>query len=792
MIKYNFLLIFRNFKRNKTTFLINIIGLSTAFACAILIFLWVNDEKHVDKFHKNDKQLYQVLENHHSTEGIMTQAWTPDLLGRTLVDEMPEVKMETSVMPAGLLGDFALTAENKKEKAAGQFADYDFFNVFSFGLTQGEPSEVLRSKNSIVISGKLALNLFGTTKDVIGRTVEWELLNFKYLTVVTGVFEGIPENSTMQFDFVLSYDTWLELSEKVGRKIQWGNHAPCTYLVLNKGVDIKQFNSKIDGFLKSKISGSNITLFAVLFSDQYLYGKYINGVQNGGKISYVRLFTLIALFILLIASINYMNLSTARAARRIKEIGVKKALGSGRLALILQFAAESVILMLTAFILSVEFVSLILSDFNQITGKHLELKFSQPYIFTGLGACLIIALITSLYPALYLSGFNTFRSLKGKLSDSVSELWARKGLVIFQFVVSVILISLVLVVSRQIRFIQNVNLGYNKDNLVYFNKEGGIAKQENAFLTEAEKIDGVVNISSIGGSMLGSSATTYDIGWEGKQADANIRFEVVPVNYNLIETMEMGMAEGRSFSSDFGNEQEKVILNQAAVDVMGLQNPIGKTIRFWGSDKQVIGVVKNFNFESLRQKINPLILYFNPEKTLDIMVRIESGNERHVLAELEKLYSRFNPGFTFDYHFFDTAYETQYISENRMAVLSKYFAGLGILIACLGLFGLAAYAAEQRIKEIGIRKVNGAKISDVMSMLNGEFIKWVAVAYIIATPIAFYFLKNWLGGFAYKTKLSWWIFALAGIMVLGIALITVSWQSWKAATRNPVEALRYE
>lgn len=792
MVTYLFRITFRNFRRHKSTFFINLVGLSTAFACAILIFLWVTDEKHVDKFHGHDKQLYQVMENHHSPEGVFTQPWTPDLLGRTFANEMPEIEMETSVMPAHLLGNFSLTAGNQKTKAAGQFADYDFFKVFSFGLTQGDPSQVLKAKNSIVISRKLALTLFGTAENVIGKTIDWELLNFKYPSVVSGVFEETPENSTLQFDLALSYDAWLDLSEAVGRKIQWGNHAPCTYLVLNKGVDIEQFNAKIENFHKSKFNGSNITLFAVPYSSQYLNGNYENGVQAGGRISYVRLFTLIALFILLIAGINYMNLSTARATRRFKEIAVKKVVGSGRFALIFQFMTESVILSVIALVLSFALVLVLLPQFNHITGKHLVFLDNPLYLFSVLGACLLIAILTSLYPALYLSGFNPFRSLKGRQSNSPFELLARKGLVVFQFVVSIVLISSVIVVYKQIGFIQTKNLGYNKDNVIFFNKEGGVAQQENAFLSEAKKIDGVVNISTMGDNFFGSHSTTYDVGWEGKPADANMNFEVVAANYQTLETMEITMAEGRSFSSEFGNDDDKIIFNQAAIDEMGIRDPIGKTVRFWGKQKQIIGVVKNFNVESLHQKISPLLFYLSSKNTLKVVARIEAGQEKQVLAELGKLYSKFNPGFSFDYRFLDANYQAQYDAENRVAVLSRYFAGLGILISCLGLFGLAAFAAEQRLKEIGIRKVNGARISEVMTMLNGEFMIWVGLAFIVATPISWYILNKWLESFAYKTTLSWWIFALAGVLALGIALLTVSWQSWRAAARNPVEALRYE
>lgn len=792
MINYILRITFRSFKRYKSTFFINLIGLSTAFACAILIFLWVNDEKHFDKFHKNDKQLYQVMENHALPEGIATQPWTPDLFGRALVGELPEVKMSTTVMPANIMGNFSITSGDKKTKAAGQFADVDFFNVFSFNLIQGNPSEVLKAKNSVVISQKLAQALFGSVENAVGKTIDWEILRFKYPAVVTGVFDKVPENSSLQFDFTLTLDSWFDLSEVVGRKVQWGNHGPCTYLVLDMGTDISQLNAKIDASYKSKIGQTNISMFAIPFSSQYLNGRFENGKQDGGRISYVKLFTLIAFFILLIAGINYMNLSTARATRRFKEIGVKKVVGSGRISLAFQFVAESVILSFFALILSILMVWVFLPQFNQITGKHLHFEFNQPYMLILFGATLLLAVITALYPSIYLSGFSPFQSLKGKQTNSPAELWARKGLVVFQFAISVVLISSVLVVSKQVGFIQHKNLGYNRDNLIYFNKEGGIAQQEDAFFAEAKKIDGVVNISSMGGNIQGSMSTTYGVNWEGKPADASLKFEVVAVNYQAIETMEMEMADGRSFSQNFGNEEDKIIFNQEAIAQMGIRDPIGKTVRFWGKDRQIIGVVKNFNFESFHQKIGPLIFYINPKNTLQTVARIQAGHEKQVLAELGKLYSKFNPGFTFDYHFLDTAFQAQYESENRVAVLSRYFAVLGILISCLGLFGLAAFAAEQRLKEIGIRKVNGARISEVMQMLNAEFLIWVFVAFGVATPVAWYILSKWLEGFAYKTTLSWWFFALAGFITLGIALITVSWQSWKAATRNPVEALRYE
>jgi putative ABC transport system permease protein len=793
MINYQIRLIFRNFRRNSSSFFINLIGLATGFACAILIFLWVSDEMKVDKFHKTDKQLYQVLENQVLAEGTLTQQWTPDMLARTLAAELPEIKYAVAVSPASMFGNFTVSADdNNLVKAAGQFAEPNFFRIFSYNLTQGNPEQVLTENNSVVISRKLALSLFKTTENLIGKTFEWQILNFKKQAIISGIFEGTPANSTSQFDFVLSYEAWIKLCDDVGRKIHWDNHAPQTFLVLNEGSSIKKLNNEISGFIKTKLNGSNISLIAVPYSRQYLHGNYNNGVESGGRIEYIRLFSLIAIFILLIAGINFINLATAKASKRFREIGVRKVVGSGRKALIAQFTGEAVILTLMAMVVSMIMVWLFIPQFNLITGKQLHLILDTNFILSILSICLITGILTGLYPALYLSGFNPLSVLKGKPSRSSGEIWARKGLVVFQFGISIVLIASMIVVYRQVQFIHNKNLGFQKDRVIYFTKEGNVAKQLQPFIAETEKIPGVVIASAISGSLVGSSSSTYGVNWEGKDPAANIRFEVMQTDLNLIETLGIELTEGRSYSGKFGDEKSKLILNQAAVELMGLKNPVGQTVNLWGEQKQIVGVVKNFHFQSLHEKVNPLIITYNPEKTLTIMVKLRLGQEKQTLAELKNLYARFNPGFTFEYQFLDVAYQKLYEAEERVSALSKYFAGIGILISCLGLFGLAAYASEQRLKEIGIRKVNGAQISEMMILLNKDFVKWVVVAFAISTPIAWYIMLRWLESFAYRTTLSWWIFALSGVLALGIALLTVSWQSWKAATRNPVEALRYE
>lgn len=793
MFSYQLRFIFRNLIRNKSSFFINLIGLSAGFTCAILILLWVTDELSIDRFHENDRNLYQVMENHQMPQGITTQAWTPDLLARTLAEERSDILYASAVMPSTLFEKFNIfTADNKLVKASGQFAEPDFFTIFSYSLLEGDKKQVLKENNSIVISEKMAISLFNTTKNVIGKTVDWEILNSRKQAVISGIFKEIPANSTTRFDFVLSYDCWLNLSESVGRKIHWGNHAPYTYLVLNQGADVKKLDAQIADFLKGKNGQTNISLFTIPYSSQYLHGNFTNGKQAGGRIEYVRIFSVIAIFILLIAGINFINLATARGAHRIKEVGIRKVSGSSRKALAVQFTFEAMAIIMLATLLSLLLTHVLLPQFNHITGKELHLFLNPDLIVKILGICLITGILTSIYPAIYLSGFNPSLVLKGKLIASSGELWSRKGLVVFQFGISVVLIASMMVIYQQIQFIRNKNMGYDKDHVIYFPKEGNIAQKQEAFLTEMRNIPGVINASGINGELTGTSISTYDLNWAGKDAENKIRFEMTHADAGLVETLGIEMVDGRSFSTQYGDEKNKVILNQQAVEMMGLKNPVGQSIRLWGAEKQIVGVVKNFHFQSLRDKINPMIITYMPEKTVSIIAKLEAGTEAQTLASIKELYTTFNPGSPFEYQFLDAAFHKLYAAEERVSVLSKYFAGLGILISCLGLFGLATYASEQRIKEIGVRKVNGATIWEIITLLNNDFVKWVAISFIIATPIAYYAMSNWLENFAYKTELSWWIFALAGMIAIIIALLTVSWKSWKAATRNPVEALRYE
>ena len=795
MLRHTFLLIYRNFQRFRSTFFINLIGLSSGLTCALLIFLWVNDELSVDKFHENDAQLYQVLEHQYRADGIHTVESTAGLLAESLAKDMPEVVRATAVAPAEWFDPFTLSYDDQKIKASGQFASPNFFQTFSYELIQGDASQVLADKSSIVISQDLAQRMFGSAEDAVGKTLEWNQLQFSYPTIVSGVFKNTSAQSSRQFELVLSFETFKEMVPNI---TDWGNHGPRTYLILQADADTDQFNRKIEGYYSQKTEyEEDRKLFARSYSDGYLYGTYENGVQAGGRIEYVRLFSIIAMFILMIACINFMNLSTAKASRRVKEVGIKKAVGASRATLVTQYLSESFLMSFLSLLTATVLVGLLLPQFNLITGKQLSFELTVPLVLLLLGIVVFTGLLAGSYPALYLSSFNPVAILKGnrasgKLASATGELWARKGLVVFQFALSVILIVSVWVVYQQITFVQDRNLGYDKDNVISFPIEGEVASKLETFLTELRRVPGVVNAANMNGKVIGNDASTVGLEWEGKNPNDIIKFQNFSVGYDFIETLGLEIADGRSFSRTLNTDSSAIIFNEAAIKVMGLTDPVGKTVNLWGDDRTIVGVVKDFHFESLHQAVNPMFFKLGGLFSMTVVAKVAAGEEQATLARLQDFYQKFNPGYSFDYQFVDADYQALYAAEQRVSTLSKYFAGLAILISCLGLFGLAAFTAERRLKEIGIRKILGASNLGIVRLLSGDFTKMVLVAILIALPVSYFVAQRWLEDFAFSIDLQWWYFAGAGAIALFIAWFTVGLQTVKAARVNPAECLRDE
>ncbi|MFV0247837.1 MAG: ABC transporter permease [Tenacibaculum sp.] len=792
MLKYNINLFFRNFKKKLGTSVINLIGLSSGLACLILIALWAIDELNYDAFHQNNNQLYQVKGNFSFGDEIITYPYLPDRLSNAILQDFPEAFMAVERTPEEWLGKFTLSAEEKIFNEVGYFAGKDFFEVFSFDLIHGDKSVVLDDVGNIVISELVAKNFFGSTDNAIGKTIEWETMGVKMQQQVSGVFKNAPQNSSLQFEFIIPFKRFGDFSKAIDREIHWGNNGICSYLVLKEGTNIDQFNEKIEGYLRSKDKDISVDLFVEKFSDNYLYGKYENGKRVGGRIENLQLFLLVALFILVIACINFMNLSTANASNRLKEIGVQKTLGASRKALIFQYLTESFIMAFFSLLIAFILVKLLLPEFNNITGKNLSINLTFVQFLYLILIGVITGFLAGLYPALYLSRFNPAAILKGNIQNSWGELVTRKGLVIFQFTLSVLLIAAVIVVFKQIDFIQSKKLGFDKDNVIYFEKNGRLTENSDAFIAEAKKISGIQEISTVDQNIVGVGNVTEDLSWKGKDPKNKVRFSLLTVNQGVFKTLGMTIKEGRAFSNDFAADSTNIIFNETAIKAMGIENPIGKVVQLYGKNREIIGVVKDFHFQSLHEKISPIFFEYDPKETFLVIAKLKAGDEKYAIDNLTQLFSNHNPGYSLNYKFLDNDFQSKYASERKVATLAKYFSILAIIISCLGLLGLTKFSSERRKKEVGVRKALGQENNQIIMLLSYDFMKLVLIAIAIAIPIAYLLLRNWLSGYAYRIPLKAYYFIMAGILAFIIAIVTVMTQTILASRRKVVEVLKEE
>jgi predicted permease len=789
MFKNNLKIAWRNLTKDRMFTFLNLLGLATGLTCTIMIYLWVHDEYQFDKFHEKDARLYQLMEHRKGKGEIFIADESSGILAETVAAQNPDVEYAAAEAPAAWFQKFTLSVGDKNIKATGQYVGRDYFNIFSFKLTDGNPGKVLADKMNIVISDDLAKRLFNTTQNLIGRKI---IFQQDQIFFVSGVFEKVPVRSSEQFDFLLSFEYYKQIQPWV---TSWGNTGPHNFIVLKKGSDINAFNKRIAGLIEKSSGDTTRSPFAMRFSDNYLQNSFDHGNRIGGRIVNVKLFSIIALFILTIACINFMNLSTAKASRRLKEVGIKKVVGAGKTQLVFQFLGESVLLTFIAVILSVGLVYLLLPQFNRITGKEISLYPDTKLIAGLIGIGLFTGFVSGSYPALYLAGFNPIMILKGKMRNSIGEIWARRGLVIFQFTISIFMIVGVLVIYRQIQYIQNKDLGYQKDHVIRMDCEGKLIANEENFIAQLKKVPGIVNASFTYNVMIGRNYGDNGLEWIGKPPGEYIYFEGFGGGYDFIETMGMKLAEGRSFSKNYGDESHNIIVNEEAARIMGFRNPVGKNVTLFGNPKQIIGVVKDVHFESLRETVKPLYMNLIKQDSspwTKLMIRVQAGREAGTVERIKNLYERFNPGFPFDFHFLDELYEKQYAAELRVSILSKYFAGLAIVISCLGLFGLTAFTAQKRQKEIGIRKVIGASVPNLVVMLSMDLLKQVLVAILIAVPVSWWIMNQWLNGFAYRIPISIGIFLIAGFSIVAITLLTISYQAIKAAFKNPVNSLRSE
>ncbi|MDR7132645.1 ABC-type antimicrobial peptide transport system permease subunit [Algoriphagus sp. 4150] len=786
MLRHQLTLAFRSFMKFKKIFAINLFGLAIGLTTVVLILLWVKDELSIGRYHEQIDRIYVVMTNHDNSGGIVTWAITPGDMAEAMKAELPQVELSAGTSP--YIEGVAFENGNTKMSGAGLFVDQSYFDIFSVDFVEGNPGQIMTGINNLAISETMATKLFGSPKAAIGKSVKWQVYDFQNEVEVTGVFKDLGALDVDKHDYFLSFSYFKQM---LGDRVHWGNFNASTYLLLLPDTDVGAFNEQIDGFIKAKDEWSNVSAFVQAYGDMYLYGTYKDGKVAGGRISYVRLFSVIALFILIIACINFMNLTTARSMSRLKEIGVKKSMGASRGGLFYQFIVESLVLTFLALLLAVVLAYILQPFFNQVTSKTLSLTFQPELILILVVIGLMTGFLAGIYPAAYLSRFKPVEVMKSSVKGSFGELLARKGLVVFQFSISLLLIIGISVIGKQMAFIQNQNLGYDQSHLLQINASGVNPNQLDSFLAELKNSPGVEDASSLSHPLVGLRSSTIGLTWEGKNPDEQVKFENISVNMGLIETMGLELINGRAFSPDFGEENSKIILNEAAVRTIGFDEPVGKIVNLWGEDKEVIGVLKDFNFESLKENVKPAFLKYDKSFAEKIMVRIGAQNQKETIAGIEGLFVK-QTAQPMDYSFMDEGYQSLYVSEQRVSKLAKYFGVMAIFLSCLGLVGLAAFTAEKRKKEIGVRKVMGASTFGILRLVSKDFVQLVLLSIVIAVPLAWYFADNWLKTYAYQTNLSWWIFAASGILLVFIAMITVGAQAYKTASANPVNSLKSE
>lgn len=772
----------RKIRRQKGYSIINIAGLAVAMVCCILMILWIQDELSFDRFHKNGKDIYRVISEIHSTDRITLNARTPNPLGPVLLSEYSEiinfVRFQGFDGWPVKAGDKVFFNDNLGT------ADPSFFEIFTFPFVKGDPKTALRDRYSIVITESMAQKYFGS-KDPMGKVIQ---IGDDF--IVTGIIKNLPANSHLQFDCIFPIinmaDYWHEDFE------DWRQLRYYTYVQLAESSHAEDINQKISMVINKHVPRARHNIFLQPLKDVHLKSNFEWDLDNyaQGSIVNVTVFTLTALGILLLACINFMNLATARSSGRAKEVGMRKVAGARRIDLVKQFFGESLILAGLSLILALFLTEALLPVFNNLTGKTLSLnpEGNAQFIFGLIFVTVWTGLISGSYPALVLSAFRPANVLKGVFLLPVAKGGQmRKVLVIFQFAVTLILIVITSVIFLQLRFVQTKDLGFDKDHIVTFHlAHADTEVLRNSFF----QIPNVLSLtfSREPGDLMGVKG--FD--WEGKNPDVDIMLYPVDVDFDYLKTFQMEMVQGRFFSREFTTDRnEAVVINETAANVMGFTDPVGKRLSIQDRSGTIIGVIKDFHHSSLHNPIEPMVLWF-PEEHYQVCVRINQENVPQTLSLMESAWNKLDTGYPFTYEFLDKKIDDFYRTELKTFVVFRYFSLLAIFIACLGLLGLSSYTAEQRTKEIGIRKVLGASVSGIVAMLSKEFSRWVLIANMFACPMAFFLSRKWLQGFAYRIPLGWEIFIFALVFSFGLALLTISYQAIKAARANPVESLRYE
>lgn len=788
MLRHNFKVAIRSIYRRQAFSIINILGLTISLSVVLLLFIWIQDEIGTDRYHaKGDRiqNLKKVIPQENGNLSVNPNIPYPFL--KAIQDEVPGVEEVGFVgypMPA------VLEVGKIKLKEDGIYGNTGIFAIFDLPVLHGQIKRLDENLSGLAVSESLAKRLFG------GKYQEQIGAEFKFdgqLFTLEAIFQDLPANSTLQFDFFANIEHRIKTNKWIE---EWGNSVMKGSLLLREGADQSTVLASILDIYKASsayIEGHDL-LFQK-YGDEYLYGTFDErAVPSKGRIEYVRIFSIAALFLLLIACINFINLSSARAARRAKEVGVRKTIGAGKGALVGQFMLESTLLTGVSVVLAVLLANLLLPTVKTLTGKALAFDFASPLF---LGALFLIFIFTSIfsgsYPAFILTSFKPVLALKGRMSGSFKHLNLRKGLVITQFMLATFLIIGAVIIREQIRFIKTVNIGLNRDNLIKIEIDDLAVEKYDLLKEELLARPGVAKVASSSHSPIQVGASTTGVSWTGKrEAQKNQEFYIMWVDHDLRETMEVPLSAGRFFRPEMKLDTANIVLNEKAVEIMGLDDPIGHSIQWWGRSIKIIGVVKNFNFSSFYNPIEPLAFILDQTNTSYVFVRPEAGKTEQAVAGIQEVFEKVSPSSYLAYEFVDEQYGQMYKAEALMGKLADYFAFLSIFISCIGILGLSTFFAEQKIKEIGVRKILGASLSNLLVFLSKDFLKPVLWGVLIGLPISWYLLENWLSRFAYAAEISWQILAIPVMLIITIVLIVAGFQGFKAALVNPAESLRSE
>ena len=778
---------YRNLLRYKGYSAINIFGLTIGLATTIFIFLWVYDELNYDRYHKNIERMYLAGNNWIYGDGHVETAFiTPVKLGDAL-DRIPEIENAAHLsFNQGLLFRY----KDKTFEESGIFGDPSLFEIFTMKFIRGKSQNPLPDHSSIAISEKVAVKYFGRT-DILGESFR---VQNKYDLKVTAVYEDMPHHSTVRFDFVIPFQVWR--NEDNASREDWDNNGTLTLVTLREDADAAAVSAKIKTIIKENCSFCLAEPFLFPYGKIRLYNDFENGEPTGsGAIAYVISISLVAVIILVIACINFMNLATARAATRMREIGVRKVVGAQRSSLLKQFLGESILLSFVALLIALGLIALSLPLFNVILDKSLQLDFANPVFVTGiLLITLFCGFLAGSYPAFFLSSFNPAQVLKTLQTTSLSGSGLRKTLVIVQFTVSIVLIVGSIVIYRQVNYILSKDLGFEKENVIVIEQKRGIYEQQQAFKNELLSHTGIKSVSMASNHPFNVTNSISDPTWPGKPETSTVPLRVIFCDQDYIPTLGMTLSIGREFTGP--EDSTNFIFNEKAIEAMGIpiEEAVGTPIELSrGALKgKIIGVVKNFNNGNLREEIHPLMFFYSPQNSGLVFVKVTMADIPAVVKKLEQEFKKFNPENVFEYSFLKQDFERQYDNENFIGQLALSFTVIAVLISCLGLFGMSAFTAERRMKELSIRKVFGATVADLVIMLGRDFLRLVVIALILGLPISFFIGREYLSGYAYHEPLNVGVFAITAVITLVICIVTVSWQSAKAALDNPITSLKNE